>query len=156
MPARTEKKRNSGVRNAETVGLTPIAIPSGTAVTIPIRVPRPTRSKLAPIWAMSVPSPIDSMAAAPTAPTEGKTRGLIWNNGTTTAQIATSASSGATNIAAPASELTLRTIPDDLPFALVTCTSPPRQMPTDRPVGFLALHYALEHQGHSTDAPPHA
>ena len=31
MPASTEKKRNSGVRNVETTGLTPMATPSGMA-----------------------------------------------------------------------------------------------------------------------------
>jgi hypothetical protein len=47
---------------------------------------------------------------------------LTLNSATTMAQIATSASSGATNIAAPASELTLRISRDDRPFRLpVTC-----------------------------------
>ena len=44
-------------------GLTPIAIPSGTAVTTPMTVPSPTRSRLAPIWRTSDPSWIDSRAA---------------------------------------------------------------------------------------------
>ena len=34
MPARTEKKRNSGVRKLETAGLTPMATPSGMLIRI--------------------------------------------------------------------------------------------------------------------------
>jgi len=48
---------------------------------------------------------MDSTAAPPTAPTDGKTRGLTWNSGTTMAQTITSTSNGAMNIAAPATEL---------------------------------------------------
>jgi hypothetical protein len=42
-----------------------------------------------------------SIAALPTAPTDGKTRGLTWNSGTTIAQTITSTSSGAMNMARP-------------------------------------------------------
>src|SRR4029079_9334256 len=108
MPARTEKKRNSGVRNDETAGLTPIAIPRGTAVITPMSVPNPTRNKLAPMWPISEPSRIVPTAASATEATDGNILGLTSNNGITIAQIATNAASGATNMAAPASAFNVR------------------------------------------------
>jgi len=85
-----------------------MAMPSGPAVAIPISVPSTTRNMLAPTCSIRVPSLIDSSAAVPTAPTDGKTRGSIWNTGTAIAQTSTSASSGATNTAAPTAEATPR------------------------------------------------
>ena len=56
MPASTEKKRSSGVKKADTARLVPIAMPSGTASTMPITVPSAMRPRLAPMWRISVPS----------------------------------------------------------------------------------------------------
>jgi hypothetical protein len=49
-----------------------------------------------------------SAAASTTEASDGNILGLTSNNGTTIAQMATNASSGATNMAAPASEFIVR------------------------------------------------
>ena len=106
----------------------------------PIRVPSPTRSRLAPIWAISVPSRMDSIAAAANRADGGKNARIDLEQRHHDGPDRTSASSGATNIAAPPSEFTLRTIHGRRVFAsVVTCTSSPRTTPTFLPALLLFL-----------------
>ena len=62
----------------------------------------PMASTEVDLFSNSVPSLMDSSAAAPTEPTDGNTRGLIWNSGTTMVHTTTNASSVAPTSAANA------------------------------------------------------